>query len=350
LAALIRAINALDQRVSPLAEDVTTSLRTAAAVNEELQRINMLLDGLSKDLLASSHRLGSIEDEAHNSERKIDDLKEAVELRREAFDESAGRVGMATLIPNQPIAIFGTSLVVHSGPYGRFLLRQPDIISDHILAGSFWDSHLKPVIERAGRSDGSAIDAGAYLGFHSVYMSRFFRAVYAFEPQVEICHMLCANLLLNNCRNVTAVNGALYDTPGRLRLADNARQEIPIPVIDGAIDYDRVGNAAALTFQLTDESDPTGVDTQTIDQLGLTDLALIKVDTQGCDLHVLKGASATIQLCRPMITAEYERQMAQGHGDSLEDYYHYFDEMSYDVQVLEKRSDDKQVDLLATPR
>ena len=181
-------------------------------------------------------------------------------------------------------------------------------------------------------------------------MSRFFRVVHAFEPQIEIYRMLCANLLLNNCRNVTAINGALYDVPGYLRLADNARQEIPLPVADGAIDYDRIGNAAALTFQVTDEGDPKGVCTRTIDQLGLTDLAFIKVDTQGSDLHVLKGARATIRGCRPVITAEDERELAQCHGNTLEHYYLYFDEMDYDVQVLDNRSDGKQIDLLATPR
>jgi len=114
--------------------------------------------------------------------------------------------------------------------------------------------------------------------------------------------MLCTNLLLNKCRNVTAVNSALYDVLGYLRLADRVRQEIPLPVTDGAVDYDRVGNAAALTFQMTDESDPRGVRTRTIDELDLIDLALIKVDTQGSDLHVLKGARATIQRCRPIIS------------------------------------------------
>ncbi len=100
----------------------------------------------------------------------------------------------------------------------------------------------------------------------------------------------------------------------------------------------------------SDESDPRGVRTRTIDELDLIDLALIKVDTQGSDLHVLKGARATIQRCRPIITAEYERELAKGHGNTLEEYYHYFDEMAYDVQVLDNRGDGKQIDLLATPR
>jgi FkbM family methyltransferase len=360
-------LNRVDATMRHHSEDVAASLRLSAAMKEELQRLSILIDGLHKNQLASAYRLGSLEDgmdkgrrEAEKLDKELTEqmvqlgqlgaLEQQVKALEQHIEALQAPAGMATLMPRQPLAIPATSLVLHSGPYGCFVLRQPDLISDHILAGSFWDSHLKSVIEQVGRPDGSAIDAGAYLGFHSAYMSRFFRAVHAFEPQVEIYRMLCANLLLNNCRNVAAVNGALYDIPGHLRLADNARQEIPLPVADGTVDYDRVGNAAALTFQLTDESDPKGVCTRTIDQLSLIDLAFIKVDTQGCDLHVLKGARATIQRCRPVITAEYERELAQGHGNTLEDYYHYFEEMAYDVQELDNRSDGKQVDLLATPR
>jgi FkbM family methyltransferase len=348
----------------------------------EVTRIGLLMDGLRKDQLASAHRLGNLEDSVDGWRCEIDNLKKqfaeqllqlgpladalqghqpasdghfATPEARHAQEQQQVEVipvpaPTEALMPNHTLAITGTSLVLNSGRYGCFLLRQPDLISDHILAGSFWDEHLKPIIEQAGRHDGSAIDAGAYLGFHSTYMSRFFRTVYAFEPQVEIYRMLCANLLINNCRNVIALNRALYSTSRPLRLADKTRQEIPLPMTDGTIDYDRIGNAAALTLHLADESDPHGICTQTIDQLGLTDLAFIKVDTQGSDLHVLKGAGATIQRCSPMIAVEYERDMAQSHGHTLEHYHQFFDEMGYDVRVLNSRGDGKQIDLLATPR
>jgi FkbM family methyltransferase len=377
LAELTRALNNLSALVADRVDaamkhhndDVAASVRLSVAMKEELQRFGTLIDGLSKDQLAWAHRLGSLEDSVDSGRREGEDLRremteqllglgrdrlEALEQQVKALTQHIEAIhappGMATLTPHQPLAIPGTSLVLSSGPYGCFILRQPDLVSDHILAGAFWDPHLKPVIERAGRPDGSAIDAGAYLGFHSAYMSRFFRVVHAFEPQVEIYRMLCANLLLNNCRNVRAVNGGLYDSPGHLRLASSVSQEIPVPVADGAVDYDRVGNAAALTFELTSESDSKGICAQAIDQLGLTDLAFIKVDTQGSDLHVLRGARATIQRCRPVITMEYERELARGHGDTLEDYYEYFNEMAYEVQVLDNRGDGKQIDLLATPR
>jgi FkbM family methyltransferase len=343
------------------------------AVQAALANLADALAALRQEQAAASHRLGGIEQEAAQRRQAGDAMQAELRLLGPAIEtlrqeqvaagrrvdrieaEAAARAavpapGLVTLPVNLPMAVRGTSLVLHDGPYGRFVLRQPDLISDHILAGAFWDSHLKAVIERAADADRTAIDAGAYLGFHSVYMARFFRTVHAFEPQVEIYRMLCANLLLNNCHNVIAANAALYDAAGHMRLADRAEQEIPVPAHDGEVDYDRIGNAAALTFQPADAGAPSAVPARTVDQLGLADLAFMKVDAQGSDLHVLRGARATIQRCRPVIAAEFERELARIHDDTLDDYRRFFDELGYAVEVLDDRGDGKQVDLLATPR
>lgn len=378
----------LGQRVLELerrGQELAAGLQFGGAIRDEVLNLTRMLDALRKDQMAVNHRLGNIDDQAEERQRSADSLQaellrlgpmlealrqeqmaasqqlgEALETSRQeqlaihrridGIEAPARLSGIVTLPHNLPLAILGTSLVLHDGPYGRFLLRQPDLISDHILSGSFWDSHLKPVIERAGAADRVAIDAGAYLGFHSTYMARYFRTVHAFEPQVEIYRMLCANLLLNNCRNVIATNAALYDVAGHMSLADNAEQEIPVPGHDGGVDYDRIGNAAALTFHLADARAPSAVPARTVDELGLTDLGFMKIDTQGSDLHVLRGARATIQRCQPVITAEFERELAKIHDTTLDDFHRFFDELGYTVDLLDERGNGKQVDLLATPR
>ena len=314
-------------------------------------------DALRKDQMAVNFRLGGLEDQIHEEQQSSKAERAALHCRLQALelamskDNSPSRSdgNFNTLRSNKAMAISGTSLVVSDGPYGRFILRQPDLISDHILNGGFWDAHLKTVIERFGATNRSALDAGAYLGFHSCYMARYFRTVYAFEPQVEIYRMLCSNLLLNNCHNVVAVNGALYEMPGHMRLADSVEQEIPVPTLNGGLDYDHVGNAAAMAFQVSDASNPTAVAAQTVDQLGLADLGFMKVDTQGSDLRVLRGSRQTIERCKPIIVAEYERELAKHHGSTWEGFHAFFREIGYNVQVLREQDEGKQIDLLATP-
>jgi len=339
------------------------------SLKDELLNLSRTLDSLRKDQMAVNYRLGSIEDQVDEQKKAGDGAQAAllrfdpaietlqqqlVALGRRVADSGVAHTtkqvsGIATLPHNLPLAIRGTSLVLHDGPYGCFMLRQPDLISDQILAGNFWDQHLKSVIERVG-GDRTAIDAGAYLGFHTVYMSRYFRTVRAFEPQVEIYRMLCANVLLNNCRNVIAVNAALYDVVGHMSLAEKAQQELPVPSQGGDVDYGRICNAAALAFRLVEGANTATVPAQTVDQLGLTDLGFLKVDTQGSDLHVLRGACATMQRCRPIIAIEFERELAKIHNSTLDDYHELFNDLGYVVEVLDERGNGKQIDLLATPR
>lgn len=363
----------LERRIALIGDEqqkFKASTDALPGATEELARIARMVDALRKDQMAYNHRLGSLDDrleEDHQRMLNAEDVQqrlvektnehsahyEGLLARIESLavsSERANAKGIMTLPRNAPMAVFGTSLVLHDGPYGRFVLRQPDLISDYILGGAFWDSHLKEIIEDAAAADRTAIDAGSYLGFHSVYMSRFFRTVYAFEPQVEIYRMLCANLLLNGCHNVVANNNALYDVAGHMRLADSSSQEIAVPERDGEVDYDHIGNAAAMSFQLAQQSDAAAVASMTIDELNLADLAFIKVDTQGSDLRVLRGAKETLKRCRPVIAAEYERELSLNHGASLDDFQSFFNELGYDVKVAREQSEGKQLDLLATPR
>ena len=217
-------------------EQVAAVKRQHANVGDQVSQLSIdsekarqqltMVDGLRKDNLAVSSRLASLEDAVSQledqrpallerlsqTEHRLADVDDRVHLMRDLLQErdaKAASFGIPTLPREAPLAIAGTTLILHDGPFGRFLLRSPDVISDHVTRGEFWDAHLQPIIEQTGRPDACAIDAGAYLGFHSVYMSRYFGTVYSFEPQVAIYRMLCANLLLNNCHNVIAINGAL---------------------------------------------------------------------------------------------------------------------------------------------
>jgi FkbM family methyltransferase len=246
------------------------------------------------------------------------------------------------------IFVQGTSLVIAAGKYGRFLLRQPDIISQAVMEKKYWDPHLKSIIENVGSQELVAIDVGSYFGFHAIHMARHFRQVYAFEPQTRIFQMLCANILLNEMKNITAFNNALYEYECFMRLSPAAAQKIPVPFIGSTIDYDRIENAGALTFELADKSSVDSIRALTIDSWNLDDVGLIKIDTQGNDLSVLKGARETISRCRPIIVFEYEKELS--HLESFVHFEEYFEGLHYDLKLLTTQVEGKQSDYLATPR
>jgi FkbM family methyltransferase len=215
--------------------------------------------------------------------------------------------------------------------------------------GGEWEPHVRIEIERAARPDGVAVDAGAYIGMHTITMSCCFRIVHAFEPQRGIFQMLCGNLALNDRLNVIAHNAALYDRAGSMRLSLQERQEVTVPICDGQPDYDHIENAAALSFDFT--ADGRGdVPAIRLDDMALENVALIKVDTQGADLRVLRGAEATIRRCRPVVLFEWERELGAQHGATLKDFDTFFSALNYNVTVLQETTPGRQADYLARPR
>lgn len=286
-----------------------------AALHAEVAALASALAGGRKDAMAVAHRLAGLEEELDR-------------LSPEAQDR----------------------LVLAGMPSGaRFLLRRHDLIGGIVAGGGEWEPHVRRAIEDAARPDGVAVDAGAYIGLHSVTMSHHFATVHAFEPQQAIYRILCDNLALNGCANVAAHNLALYDRAGPMRLSPPERQEVPLPMAGGAPDYRRVRNAAALAFEVAGEAGGN-VRAVALDDLALEKVALIKVDTQGADLRVLRGAEDTIRRCRPRVLFEWERDLGARHGTALEDYHAFFGGLDYGVVRLHETTPGRQADYLAAPR
>jgi len=248
------------------------------------------------------------------------------------------------------ISVGKTGLVIVASPAGtQLLVRQDDLIGRIVADGQEWEPHVRQEIERSARPDGIAVDVGAYIGLHTLTMSRWFGTVHAFEPQRGIFQILCGNLAINNRLNVLPHNTGLYDRAGSMRLAPQERQEVDTPVVDGNPDYAHIKNAAALGFDFITEG---GGDVPAIalDDMALENVALIKIDAQGADLRVLRGAEATIRRCRPTILFEWERDLSQQHGSVLEDYTAFFDGLGYELAILQDTSPGRQADYIARPR
>ena len=264
--------------------------------------------------------------------------------------ETAERIGASGVAADPAVSrLRGSSLTIASGPYGRFLVRHPDVVGDAIIRGEFWDEHLKQAIEAHSDPERVAIDAGAYIGFHSIFLSRHFARVHAFEPQVAAYNLLRANIELNGRRNIEAANIGLYDRACWLRLAPDEVQEISIPRSAEGVEYAEIGNAAALAFVTTEEPATDAVRAVAVDSLALDRVGFIKVDTQGADFRVLQGAEATIRRCRPVIAFEFERDLSGAHGTGWPEIEAFFSALGYSLAEARKTADGKQADYVATP-
>ena len=321
----------LDERMGRYKKDLAVQKEALGGVINDYQARHMDFDAIL-------HRLGFIEDRLRQCDSRISEVANSVGPSvKLTLDKRTNE-----LILPEP------ALTINHGPYGDFILRNPDVIGDHIRSGGFWDEHLHDLIIRHSDPDGLAIDAGAYVGFHSCFLARYFGKVVSFEPQPLIFRMLATNLLLNSHENVEIHNSALYDRECFMRVADQAKQEIPVVLTDQRVDYSALPNAGALTFEVSERS-PQAVKAYPLDSMNLEKVKFIKIDTQGSDLKVLLGARETIRRCRPVVVFEYETQLSEAHQSSKADYETFFEEMGYELHLL-RSHEDKQFDFCATPR
>lgn len=181
-----------------------------------------------------------------------------------------------------------------------------------------FDEHLKPFYDEFINKESIVIDAGANIGTHTLYLSKISKKVYAFEPQRILFYHLCANLFLNKCLNVYAKNQALYDKQTFLQLNENEPN------------YFENNNSATIGLTHFKNIEKEKIEAVTIDSLNLEKLDFIKIDAQGSDLQILKGAKNTIKKCSPKIIFEIEdKNLLSLHNSKIEDYFLFIEEIGY---------------------
>jgi FkbM family methyltransferase len=199
--------------------------------------------------MAVAHRLAGLEEAATAAEARTalagrgDSLVQEAAIAAKARTALAGRVNslvQARDAVSEHVSIGQGNLVIVLSPKW-YLMRQHDLIGRPIVDGQEWEPHVRMGIERAARPDGEAVDAGAYVGVHTITMSGCFRTVHTFGPQRGTFQMLCGNLALNGGLN----NAALYDRAGSIRLSPQERQEVNAPTCYGPPHYDHIEIAAA---------------------------------------------------------------------------------------------------------
>jgi len=140
------------------------------------------------------------------------------------------------------------------------------------------------------------VEVGANIGLHTLVLARCVGPqgfVYAYEPQRVVFQTLCANVALNSIVNVDARHAAVGAEPGFVLIPD--------------FDYSRRDNFGAVEANAYNAG--RKVDKVTLDaDLELERLDLIKVDVEGMELDVLRGAGGLLRRFEPALYVENDRQ------------------------------------------
>ena len=198
-------------------------------------------------------------------------------------------------------------------------------IDQQILNDGVWEVHNIVYIRNFVLPGFICVDVGANAGYLTLPMAERCGPtgrVIAFEPSREVREKLLRNLALNR-----EILGPVEVRTEGLGAGTEIRY---LDCEQGAVGY---GNA-----QLQETGTPGKVPTTviTLDSLGLPHLDFMKIDVEGMELDVLRGAQQVIERCRPIIVYETLRALPpEKHRGSEE----FLTALGYKLFVIDFQSE-----------
>ena len=145
------------------------------------------------------------------------------------------------------------------------------------------------------KNSDTVVEVGANIGVHSLSIAKAIGTsgnLFCYEPQQTVFQTLNANLALNSLTNTRTFQLGVGD--------ENSSMNLVLP------DYSKNGNFGGVT--LDKNTVGTKINIVTLDShLKLESLKLLKIDVEGMEIDVLKGAKETIAKHQPIIYCENDR-------------------------------------------
>lgn len=191
--------------------------------------------------------------------------------------------------------------------YGNFRGITHDLgISQWVFKGITWENDLFEIIGKYIRPNTTIIDVGANIGTHTVgilnkYLKDYLKNgvdisdthVVAVEPQPFIFDILKHNVNNN-------------DTPVKKTLLNCGFSNEACTVYMNMPDYSTCENPGGygIQFNRIPSDKSTRVDVITLDSLNFENVSFMKIDVEGHEVQVIKGALETIKKYRPVMIVE----------------------------------------------
>lgn len=167
----------------------------------------------------------------------------------------------------------------------RFIIPHPNETSKHIARHGIFERPLIQWCKSIVSMDKDFVDIGAHVGTYALSLAPYCRKVFAFEPQRMTYYALCGGIALNRLTNVYPFNCALSSSSGERNLFISSE--------DGG------GSTLNHSYPIRQGLPTIDVETchvKTLDECDLVPrIGFIKIDVEGLELEVLRGAYETLQ-------------------------------------------------------
>ncbi len=193
----------------------------------------------------------------------------------------------------------------------------------HVFKAATQQHHtsLRPLLAPHIPYDAVVVDAGAHAGQFAKMAPR--GSIYAFEPAPYARSVMAPALRLSGLRNIMVIAAGLSDAPGELTLHTTVKPS---------------GSLGFGTAHLGQDDGLSPAVNQTVSLVTLDDfvrvrnferLDFIKADVEGWELHVLRGAGATLRRFLPALMLEVDDAFLMRAGDSAPTLFEWLAEIGY---------------------
>lgn len=173
--------------------------------------------------------------------------------------------------------------------YGKLIAHKNDKYLGKSLFqyGEFSEGEVELFRDFIGK-DMVVCDVGANIGAHTLVFSQLAKQVYAYEPVPLNFNALAGMIALNDLRNVICVQMGIGEKAEVMTYMD--------------LDTGRENNFGAARLEKFCGERPVRVFPLN------TDCNFLKIDVEGMEVQVLKGARPMIERCQPIIYMEADRE------------------------------------------
>jgi FkbM family methyltransferase len=228
--------------------------------------------------------------------------------------------------PRRKIQVHGDSITIQmleSGSHYQWDINDPRTAVACLVATGVYEPIETKIMKHFAVHSKTIVDVGANIGYYTVELAKLLGPngqLLSFEPAATSFSQLRKNVDLNQIEDTVKLF--------QLGLSDSVSQaEIFLP--------QKSGSSAASLRNLHPEENfhSQTVNTTTLDflfaNLEVTSCDLIKIDVEGGELQVIKGAMSTIKKFKPVIFAELLRKWSEAFSYTPNDVLKVLKNLGY---------------------
>ncbi len=226
-----------------------------------------------------------------------------------------------------------TKTIEHKG-YGIIKCISNDIhVCEQILKGIVWEERLfneyfKPYITE----NTTVIDCGAYIGSHTILMKKLNRNndIFVFEMMPEHYKIIQDNIKLNNFDNIFTFNFALGGKLGTIKLPNIDYINTNNNNFDGNF---MDTNFGGIDINMTSSNvDILMINLDFILPFIVKPVSFMKVDVEGNEIDLLRGAKELITKYKPIIEIEIWSKNNKYNEFISSDIWTYLQSIGYKIK------------------